>query len=297
MAEKKKTDLSIIILNYKTPDLTCDCLKSVYESNSSFQYEIIVFDNNSGDASEEIIRQKFPKIKFIRAKTNYGFAKGNNLAAEQTGGEYLLFLNSDTVLFPNTLEKTLLRIKKDPQLGVLGPRTLNIDQTVQQSIFRFPSLHLFLAELLFLPRLKVFDDYRYFDYSQEKDVDFVIGAFFLIKRKVFMEIGKFDERFFIYAEEADLCLRLKRKNYQILFYPYAEIIHRGGGSSREKKETDLVFLNSKVMFIKKNSKLWQIALLVLALNNLLRAALVCWEKERSKQYLYLARFYFKKVLG
>jgi len=133
------------------------------------------------DASNKI-------LNLIRNQDNYGFAKGNNLAAKKAYGKYILFLNSDTKIFSDSLENAMTRITRDQRIGVLGVTLLNGDHSIQSSVFRFPSLRLFFAELLFLPIFRLFDDYRFFRYDRERTVDFVSGAFMLLARKIFQQI-------------------------------------------------------------------------------------------------------------
>ena len=192
----KNIDLSIIVLNYRTLQLTGSCLESIYTSKTHYSYEVLVLDNDSRDGSADLLKKKYPRITLFKENKNYGFARGNNIAAKKARGKYILFLNSDTKLFSDTLEKAMTHICASKNVGVLGVRLLNNDGTVQPSIFRFPSLRLFLAELLFLPTVRFFDDYRFFHYDRERRVDFVSGAFMLIPRSVFQRVQGFDERFF-----------------------------------------------------------------------------------------------------
>lgn len=288
-------DLSIIIINYKTSKLTVNCLSSIFKSKLKYNYEVIILDNNSQDNSKKIITEKFPQVKYIQEKKNHGFAQGNNLAEKKATGKYLLFLNSDTLIYPDTLQKTLGRIASDDSVGILGPKILNKDKSLQRSVFRFPGLKLFLAELLFLPNLRLFNDYRYFKYNKEKNVNFVIGAFMLMPSALFRTLGGFDERFFMYAEETDLCLRVKKAKKQVLFYPGAKIIHLGGGSAKKLKNINLVFLESKKKYIKKNIFIPRLAFFILFFSNFTRALFCFFLKDKRDTYLDLAFFYWGSI--
>lgn len=294
MKKNKTVFCSIIILNYRTPELTCNCLKSLFQAQIPLAYEVIVLDNNSGDKSAEIIKKKFPRIKLIKSKINLGFAGGNNLAAQSAQGKYMLFLNSDTLLFPDTLTRTfnfVLQTKLQP--GVVGIKLLNKDQTVQRSVFRFPSLRFFLADVFFLPLFGLFDDYRYFSYQTIKLVDFVAGAFMLIPAKLFKKAHGFDDTFFMYAEETDLCYRLKKLGYPTVFYPGASLVHLGGGSAENNQKKEALGLKSKIIFINKH--LWpKTAFLLLGLGNLLRGILGSTSHQRKKYY-YLSNYYFNNL--
>lgn len=288
-------DLSIIILNYKTPDLTINCLRSIYKAKVTFSFEVIVLDNNSQDNSKQKITKLFPRVKFLVEKTNHGFAQGNNLAAKKATGKFLLFLNSDTLLFADTLEKTFDFVKQQPKIGALGIKLLNKDRSTQRSVFRFPSLKLFLAELFFLPNLGLFNDYRYFSYKKTRTVDFVSGAFILIPAKIFHQIQGFDRSFFMYAEETDLCYRIKKLGYKIIFYPEAQLIHLGGGSTSNSKEKYQLLLNGKTNFIQKHCPK-KLCFSILCLNNLIRTIFTILLTNKNKKYLNLTAYYFNKLI-
>ncbi len=290
-----KKELSIIIINYRKPKLTIDCLKAVFSSQAAVSFEVLVLDNNSQDNSAKIIKKKYPQVKYLQAEKNLGFAGGNNLAAKKAQGKYLLFLNNDTLIYPDTIEKALARIKRDRQIGVLGSKILNKDKTLQRSVYRFPSLRLFFAELFFLPNLKLFNDYRYFKHDREKKVDFVIGAFLLMPAALFKKLGGFDERFFMYAEESDLCLRVKKQGKDILFYPDAKIIHLGGGSADKLLNIKSVFLESKNLYIKKNIFWPRLAFFILFLSNFIRSIFCFFLKTKRSIYLKLASFYGQSI--
>jgi len=289
-------DLSIIILNYKTPDLTINCLKSIYRTKPAFKFETIVLDNNSRDNSQKRIMDSFPQISYLAEKTNHGFAKGNNLAAKKAKGKYLLFLNSDTLVFPDTLEKAFKFIKSQNNIGVLGIKLLNKNKTIQRSIFRFPGLKLFLAELLFLPLLGLFNDYRYFSYKKIKNVDFVSGAFLFIPAQVFRRIKGFDQSFFMYAEETDLCYRIKKLGRKIVFYPGAKLIHLGGGSTSNNTKKEELLLTGKSLFIKKHCPA-KLCFFLLGVNNFIRLVLTSLLPGKNKKYLTLLKYYLKELVN
>lgn len=242
-----------------------------------------------------MIKKKFPQVVLLSEKKNHGFAKGNNLAAAKARGEHLLFLNSDTILFKDTLEKALKKIRADKDIGALGIKLLNKDRSVQRSIFRFPSLKLFLAELLFLPNLGLFNDYRYFSYQKEKSVDFVSGAFLVIPKKVFELANEFDDKFFMYGEETDLCKRIKKLGYKILFYPAAKCVHLGGSSSQDDQKKLLTALTGKTYYIKKHHIFPRLSFFILALTNLERLLILFRQNKKNKQYYLLFKFYLGQI--
>jgi GT2 family glycosyltransferase len=247
---------SIIIINYKTPQLTINCLESLYKHENKSNYETIIIDNNSKDESLELIKKKFPHIQLIESNNNLGFAGGNNLGAKQAKGKYLLFLNSDTIITEPFIDDLIINIEKKEKIGIIAPKLLNQDKTIQESVFKFPTLWRAICESFFLssilPNNKVIGDYRNFNYDTEKQVDFVSGACFLIKKTIFDSINGFDESFFMYAEETDLTYRLHKREYNAYFSPTGNIIHIGKGSQNNTPTFNPQFFKSKILYYKKH---------------------------------------------
>lgn len=223
--------LSICILNYNTKDLTLECLSSLFGQYEKQIYkkevEIIVVDNNSTDGSSASIKSKFPKVVVFDNKENYGFSKGQNIAAKIARGEYLLFLNSDTQVQDNHLLKAVSYLESSKKVGVLGTKLLNPDRTLQLSAGRFYTL---LNCLIMLVAGERFGLLRYSP-SEICRVDWVSGASLLVSKRLFNSIGGFDEHFFMYVEDMELCYRIYKKGYVVEFYPDAVILHRELGSS------------------------------------------------------------------
>lgn len=219
--------LSIVILNYNTRELTLECARSVlgwYKKEiDGRQIEIIVADNGSTDGTKEVFK-KMPSLKFFENGKNYGFGKGSNLAAKKAKGEYILFLNSDVKVLDNSFLKMTSFLGKNPNIGILGARLKNPDKTLQKSAGNFYTpLNLFLT--LFGA-----------DGSQRKSpgkiekVDWVSGASLMIRNDLFKNLGGFDEAYFMYIEDMDLCFRAKKLGFQTYFYPHTNVIHRELGS-------------------------------------------------------------------
>ena len=230
-------DLSIIIVSYKVKELLINCLKSIYRQESDLNFEVIVVDNCSKDGSVKMVRELFPETKLLENKQNLGFAHANNQGFFQSNGRNILFLNPDTVVLPGAFKKTVRFIDQHPEIGVVGCKILNPDGSLQYSCRSFPNLLNYFLESTFL--YKIFPGNRivgrfymtHFEYDLTEEVDVILGAFLLIKREVLKEVGKFDERFFIYSEETDLCYRVRKAGKKVLFFPEAEIIHYGGSST------------------------------------------------------------------
>ncbi|MDD5455795.1 MAG: glycosyltransferase family 2 protein [Candidatus Margulisbacteria bacterium] len=259
--EQKTTPLvSIIIVNYKTPQLVIDCIKSLYAYENKITYEIIVLDNYSQDQSIQLIKDTYPQIVVVESSKNLGFAGGNNKAAQTATGQYLLFLNSDTLITKPFLKSLIVVMESNKKIGIIGPRLRNKDHSLQESVFRFPTLWRAFCESFFLcnlfPRSKFFGDYRKFTYSDMKQVDYLSGACFLIDKLLFNTMQGFDEKFFMYAEEADLAFRLYKKGFRSYFLPAGDIIHLGKGSWKDQADFNPLFFLSQVIYHRKHYGNW-----------------------------------------
>lgn len=223
--------LSICILNYNTKDLTLQCLASLFEQYqkqiSKKELEVIVVDNNSIDESVVLIRNKFPNVIVFVNKENYGFSKGQNIAAKIAKGKYLFFLNSDAQVKDNQLFSAVSYLETHKKVGVIGTRILSLNGIVQLSAGKFYTLFNFFIMLISGERVGLLRS------SPNKicEVDWVMGASFLISKRLFDVIGGFDEHFFMYVEDMELCFRIHKKGYAVVFYPNAVIVHEEHGSS------------------------------------------------------------------
>jgi GT2 family glycosyltransferase len=252
-------DLSIIIVNWNTRDVTKDCLESICRYTQGLRYEIIVVDNASSDDSVRSIQTAYPEVKLIQNTSNLGFAHANNQGLAIAAGRYLLLLNSDTLLFDNALRKIVATADSHMEAGVIGCRVLNPDKTLQPTCFMYPSaINLAISALhlnnLF-PKSKIFGRERmtWWARDDERDVDVVTGCFMLISRKALDAVGYLDASFFMYGEETDWCYRLKKRGYRVMFSPSAEIIHLGGRSSVQNKPKMVLQLRSGILqFIYKH---------------------------------------------
>ncbi len=252
-------DLSIIIVNWNTKDITCDCLRSIYEQTAALEFEVIVVDNASADGSVEQIRNDFPAVQLIANPDNRGFAAANNQGMAAARGRYLLLLNSDTIVLERALEKAVAFADSRPDAGIIGCRVLNPDMSLQRSCFMFPSLLNMTIAAAYLN--KFFPGHRFWgrermtwwQYNEERAVEVVMGAFMLVRRETYEQIGGMDEAFFMYGEETDWCWRSRRAGWQVLFMPEARIIHLGGQSSRQVRRQMILQLRSGILkFIRKN---------------------------------------------
>ncbi len=230
-------DLSLIILSYNTRELTGKMLDSLFHcmERTKLKYEVLVLDNNSQDGSVKYLKQKFgSRIRLMASSKNMGFGKGNNYLVRHAKSDYLLFLNSDTLVLDNAVEK-LYRFyrQKEGRFAFVGAKLLNQDQTPQPSSGPFYSLPVVFAALF----LKG-DYWGLTRYSPAKvrEVDWVSGACFITRKDHFQKAGGFDENIFMYMEEIDLFLRAKKVGLKVAFYPDSVFIHVGSASSESRKQ-------------------------------------------------------------
>lgn len=227
--------LSTIIVNWNTKDLLMKSLESILANRPPVSFEVIVVDNNSSDGSQEMLKQRYSgdeRIKIIESSVNLGFAKANNIAARESSGEYIFLLNPDTEILGQAIASLVDYLDRHQEVGVVGPRIVNPDGSLQPSVRRFPT---FLASLLvlsglhrfFRPRTYFMDD---FDYSRESEVDQVMGAALMTRRAITERLGLFDEKFWLWYEEVDFCRRVKNAGHKIYYYPEGVVVHRGGES-------------------------------------------------------------------
>lgn len=250
-----KCDISIIYVYYNTPKEILDSIKTVRSGIGNFTYEIIVVDNSSP--------QPFPKnsikekIILLRNEINEGYGVGLNKGASIAKGKYLLLVNPDILFAPNCIEEMVRRLEEDSRIGILGPQVLATDNTIAQSIGGLPFLPGALIIFSFLdklfPKNKFSEKYwlSNLDRSREWFVECVSGVCMLVRRKVFDEVNGFDSQFFMYFEEADFCIRVKRVGYKILYYPETKIMHLGGQSMKDKQWIQKIFEKSRFLFFKK----------------------------------------------
>ncbi len=228
------TDLSIIIVNFNTKKLVLNCIESVINSNPKTIYQIIVVDNGSSDGSVSAIRKlkvKTNNILLIENKNNLGFAKANNQGIKKADGKYILLLNSDTKVLPGTLDKLLDFAKNTNNVGVVGPKYLNPDKSIQGSCFKLPTLGRTIKQYWFGKR-GLLDKYTPLGkYAQE--VEAVTMASFLITPECIKKVGLINENYFMYFEDLDYCRAMRKFGLKVYFLPSAEIIHYHGASGRE----------------------------------------------------------------
>ncbi|MFD0869516.1 glycosyltransferase family 2 protein [Paenibacillus residui] len=248
-------DLSIIILNYNTCELTLKALRSVYASRTGYQFEVILIDNASSDSSVEKIREEFPQVQLIENQENVGFAIANNQGMRIAAGRYILLLNSDTIVQTDTLEIMVRFMDEHPDVGASGCKVILPDGSLDKACRRgFPTLsasfyYAFGISKLF-PHVPRFNQYQlgYLNPDEEYPVDCLVGAFMLVRRKAIDEVGLLDEQFFMYGEDVDWCYRIKQAGWTNYYYPKTHIIHYKGASSR-KRPLKIVYEFHRAMYL------------------------------------------------
>lgn len=255
--------VSILVISYNTRAMTLDCLRSL-RAETTVPHEVIVVDNASPDGSAAAIAEAFPDYRLIASPDNLGFAKGNNVAAEEARGDYILLLNPDTVVLERAIDRLVAFADANPRAGIWGGRTLNADMTLNR-LSAFGDLTLWglfcraTGLAVALPRSNLFnpDEMGGWDRSTERDVDVVQGSFFLIRRDLWQRMGGFDLSFVMYGEESDLCRRARVAGAQPRMTPEATIIHYAGQSSRKRSDKEILVFTAKATMIRRHLPAWQ----------------------------------------
>jgi N-acetylglucosaminyl-diphospho-decaprenol L-rhamnosyltransferase len=249
-------ELSIIIVNWNTRDLVAKCLDSIYAYPPNCNFDIWVVDNASSDGSAQTVRERFSNVRLIENRENLGFARANNQVIRESVGAHLLFINSDTVIQSDALSRLFAFAHTHPQAGVVGAFLLNRDETPQYSYSNFPSIWSETACAFGLDSRFPFSIWFAPPRDSAEDWvrrDCVPGAAFMIKRSVLDAVGFFDEQFFMYSEEVDLQLRVKKAGWENYIIRSARIIHLGGASIRQSAAAMKAELfRSKVYYFRKH---------------------------------------------
>ncbi|WP_461436294.1 glycosyltransferase family 2 protein [Methanosphaera sp.] len=256
-------DLSIIIVNFRTYDLTKQTIISVLDTVKNIEYEILVVDNDSADGSLEKLIQDFKNeslVKFIKNNHNDGFAVANNLAFKEAKGEYTLLLNSDVIVNDRTINESLDYIKGNKNIGILGCKVVLPDGTLDKACRRsFPTFKVSFYRMSGLSKLfpnsKRFNQYNlsYLDENGVYPVDCVVGAFMLIDSEVMRKCNGLDESYFMYGEDIDLCYKVKELGYEVYYFGKYDIIHYKGASGKNKRLL-YEFYKSMEIFYNKHYK-------------------------------------------
>ncbi|MCA0445813.1 MAG: glycosyltransferase [Bacteroidetes bacterium] len=264
-------DLSVIIVSFNVKNYLLNCIRSVYQAAGSYSLEVIVVDNGSEDNSVTFVREAFPQVILIPNLINAGFGTACNQGLEAAKGKYILFLNPDTLVGETVFSELIPSMDKDKTTGLMGCRILNEDGTLQLACRRsFPTPWVAFTRLTGLsalfPHSPLLARYNltFLDEHQFNDVDAVSGSFMLCRREVLEKLGGFDESFFMYGEDLDLCYRVKEAGFRVVYNPAASIIHFKGKSKSDRVDTKFYFYESMKIFSRKHGK--RDGLLVIFLN-------------------------------
>ncbi len=252
--------LSICIVTWNTEKYIDKCLKSIYKNQPSYTFEVLVADNNSSDKTTEIIKLNFPQVNLIKCESNFGFAKANNILIEKSKGEYVLLLNPDTEVFDKSIDKLIDFLEKNNDVAIVAPKLINSNGTLQRSCMGFPTLAAMAMRQTFLEFLLPFNSftkkYLMIDFNHDKtmEVEQPMGACLLIRRKALDAVGAFDENYFMFFDEVDLCFRIKKNGWKIMFFPDSVVMHYGGTAVKKWSPLKLskVWTSSRNYFFKKH---------------------------------------------
>lgn len=259
-------DLSVIIINWNSKAYLRECLGSLRLATKGLACEVLVIDNASYDGCAAMLAAEFPEVRFIQSDQNFGFSGGNNRAAREAQGEFLLFLNPDTLVSETALKHLVEALRRLPQAGAVGARLLNSDGSLQTSCIqayptvlnqvldsewlrrRFPTSSLWGMAPLFNAR------------TEPSPVQAISGACVMIARQVFARIGGFDERYFMYSEDLDLSFKVQAAGFNCYYVPAATVIHHGGGSSKSARNLfSVVMMRESVQRFLRFNRGWRSA--------------------------------------
>ena len=245
---------TVLTLNWNGMEVLPDMVRSLAEPVDRLKGELIVFDNGSTDGSKEAVQEEWgdrPWFSLVSSAENLGFAGGANRAVKDIDSPVIVLANSDTVFLPGSLEALLNALDRHPGAGIIGPRLLWPDGSLQRSLRDFPFPGKLLRENIpFLKRKAAVND----SHCEERTVDWLVGAVMVFRRDLFIETGGFDTDFFFYHEETELQFRLHEKGFDSVFIPVSEVVHVEGASARKKfgNDTYTKYIHAKVKFLQKH---------------------------------------------
>lgn len=297
-------DLSIIIISWNTKQLLQDCLESIYKTTDRISYEIFVVDNASDDGSVEMVKDTFENVILIENDVNMGFARANNVAFPLAVGRYVLLLNSDTVVLPGALDLAVEFMDKNGDLGALTPKILNADGSIQHPCYiKEPSLFVEFYESFELGeifKLKRNDSIPAGDAVCE--VAHACGCSLFFRKDALDKVGYLDERMIFSFEDADICIRIRKSGWRILYYPYSQIVHFGGASrNKHKNKAVNAMLQSKYVFYRKyHGRLFIFALTVcLITSSLIKGpikAVSLFSADKRSSGIFYVKYYWSIIL-
>jgi O-antigen biosynthesis protein len=310
-------DLSIIIVNYNVKEFLQNLLHSIEKASSKISKEIIVIDNASDDGSVEVIKDKFPSVNFIENTINVGFGRANNQGLAVAKGNYILFINPDCIVSEDTFDKMISFFESHPDCGLAGCKILNSDGTLQLACRRsFPGPWTSFTKVTGLsnmfPNSRIFARYNltYLDENKTYEVDAVSGSFMMIRKDVYKKTNGFDEQFFMYGEDLDLCYRVQKNGYKVYYVHETQIIHyKGESTKRSNLDETRLFYDAMHLFVKKHLSSFPLVELILRSAIGFRKVFAFLGKRKLSLYtmfidfiifnlsLYAAENFYKSITG
>ena len=258
----RAVDISVIVVNYNTARLLPEMWTALERSRGSLALQVIVVDNASRDDSVALLRRDFGQAQLIVNEANVGFGRANNQGLVHATGRYVLLLNTDAFVAPDTLSKTIAYMDAHAECGVLGVRLVGSDGELQPSCRYFPTpWNVFLARsglARFFPKVRMVDDMAW-DHASVRECDWVVGCYYLVRREVIDQVGLFDPRYFLYCEEVDHCRAVKRAGWKVVYFPDTSVVHLGGESAKSEaalttsgRQISALQIESELLYFRKH---------------------------------------------
>ena len=250
-------DIAVVIVSWNAKAFLKQCLASIAATKESLSVQVIVVDNASSDGSPEMVASDFPYAILIRNKDNYGFAKANNIGIAECCAHYVCLINSDVKVLPDCLHSMVAFMDGNVRIGLVGPKILNSDGTVQPSVKRLPSPRRVFAEAVGMDRVRCLHPFFQGTDVEPRNlnaacvVPVLSGCFWMARHKALSDVGGLDERFFMYGEDNDWCKRYADAGWQVVYFPEAKAIHYGAGSSSNAAVRFFIELKRSQMFYLK----------------------------------------------
>ncbi len=255
-------DVSTIIVSYNTENLLRECMGKLRAASGNLKIDVTFVDNASKDRSVEVIRREFADCPLIVNTHNVGFGRANNQALPSVRGRYVLLLNTDAFVAPDTLTETVAYMDAHPQCGILGVRLQGRDGELQPCCRYFPTpWNVFLHRTglnRLLKGVQMVDDMGW-AHDSVRSCDWVVGCYYLVRKEVIEQVGLFDSRYFLYCEEVDHCFAAKKAGWDVVFYPHTTVVHLGGESAKSDgtitsngRQLDALQIESELLYFRKN---------------------------------------------
>ena len=306
-ASDATTDVSVVVVSYNTKHLLERMLTALDAGRGQLQLQIIVVDNASKDDSAAFLKREFPHVELIENPTNVGFGRANNQALSSVRGRYVLLLNTDAFVSPDTLPRTVNYMDEHPRSGVLGVKLIDESGVLQPSCFHFPTPWNIFLRMSRLDRF--FKSGRLFneDHESLRACDWVKGCYYLMRREITETIGLFDPRYFLYYEEVDHCRRVHEAGWDVIYYPHAPVVHIGAESAKSynkpldrNRQVSILHIESELLYLRKHHGMFglmaSVLLTMMADVGLVLKRVVLREKKQVKEPLSHARLIIKLLV-